>query len=132
MSETKGQCRRQLTESYADNLACVPRYAWILADAIDRIAADVAAVKEATLPQTTEERDCAIRERDEARDEAERLRAELAAARAETQRIQDEADDREQTERVKRLNAEIEKMWPTVTRARAGRMADGVPDSLSE
>ena len=76
MSETMGRCRSEVDDCYGG----LPLVA--IADAIDRLAEDVAAIKAAILPQTTEERDAAIRERDEARAEVERLRAELAARRS--------------------------------------------------
>ena len=114
-SETKGRCRQQIEAWYANNSSSVPRYSWMIADAIDRLAADVAAVMEMTqeialrVPSefgqdacdaavrvALKERDAAVRERDEWREEArlavinrdearaevERLRAELAARQA--------------------------------------------------
>lgn len=106
MSESKniGQCRKQFEESYADNLNCAPRYAWITADAIDRLAADVAAIKakvddiapedvahlleseKAWVRLVEEKETAAIRERDEALAEVERLRGELAARPADGNR----------------------------------------------
>lgn len=95
MSEQIGLCRKQCEEWYAHNLSCVPGYAWTVADAIDRLAADVASIRakvddvspddvkhfveseKAWVALVTEQRDAAIRERDEARAEVERLKAEM-------------------------------------------------------
>lgn len=107
-SETKGRCRREMAAAFDGTGFTANKEIWLLADGIDRLAADVAAVKEATLPQTTEERDCAIRERDEARAEAERLKAELAARPAATGWLT--ADDcwqlRVAAEHLKRLGSD--------------------------
>jgi len=103
-SETKGRCRSEVDMSGSGGPVTNA-----IADAIDRLAADVAAIKEAvcgnriTVEETKKiqsymewvnkheqwrreerdaarmERDAAIRERDEARAEVERLKAELAA-----------------------------------------------------
>ena len=98
MSETKGRCRQRLEEAYSGNKNFVPPYAWITADAIDRIAADVAEIKEAAVParamsdvfeqhlaaanrereEAIREREEAIRTRGEAWDEVRRVKTELA------------------------------------------------------
>ncbi len=44
-SEQMGRCRQQLEAWYANNSSSVPRYSWMVADAIDRLAEDVAAIK---------------------------------------------------------------------------------------
>ncbi len=93
MSETMGRCRKQIEESYAHNRNCVPRYAWITADALDRLAADVAAIKakvddivpgdtgrfvpsELEWSELVDRKTAAIRERDEARAEVNQQRLE--------------------------------------------------------
>ena len=94
-SEQMGRCRQQLEAWYANNSSSVPRYSWMVADAIDRLAEDVAAIKakaDAISPEDVahfvesekawvrlveEKETAAIRERDEARAEVERLKNEL-------------------------------------------------------
>jgi len=101
MSETKGRCRQRLEEAYSGNKNFVPPYAWITADAIDRLAADVAAVKDmaqeialrvpselgrdacdAAVRVLEKERDAAVRERDEPRALLELAQVQRTAAYA--------------------------------------------------
>jgi len=90
-SETIGRCRQQLEAWYANNPSSVPRYSRMIADAIDGIAAELGDVKEVVREialQSPSEfgrdaSDVAVRaakiERDAARADVERLKAELAA-----------------------------------------------------
>lgn len=64
-SEQMGQCRKEVDDRYGSPCELV------IADAIDRLAADVTAIKEAVCDGSVA---AAIRERDEARAEAEKLK----------------------------------------------------------
>lgn len=130
-SEARGRCRREV-----DSYVRLDSHHEAIADALDRLAADVAEVKEAVCDgsvaaerdrflagmasairergEARKERDEAIRERDLAIEHVKQAICHRDEALAEAQRIQDEADDQEQTEKVKRLNAEIEKIHRTL------------------
>ena len=91
-----GRCRREIAAAFEGTGLTASKEVWLFADAIDRLAADVAEIKakvddiapgdtgrfvpsELEWSELVDRKTAAIRERDEARAEVERLNAELAA-----------------------------------------------------
>ena len=98
-SEQMGRLRREITAAYESTRYKPSDSGMLVADAIDRLAADVAAVREAVcdrggwpvgwlieVHRLNQRRQEAIALADEARAEVERLRAELAARQADGNR----------------------------------------------